>query len=551
MPDSHNLNLFMLLVDGMEYSVFENKEEGRALAPTISCLIDNGFVRRIVSNGMMTQAAMPAIFSQTYPLDYDGYNDGIRYRPGSFVEELKRHGYKTNYVCSHDSCGARNGYGRGFDQIQEIYNYHFILESYKSRYLTHYLDLQKSGEMSESELLNRFQREFRERMEYAYAAAYRVHIPSAPHVLQCPPDRLRKAYKEELVILNQNPEVVLEKYLSLPFELYLKMLGHLPETLDQQKVRRRVERCQRWQNIKNNINKYFGVIARGGLTLLPVYISPIASEGFGVTRRFIDKQSGHWFSLLHVMDAHDGPKTCRHLNFLCKLRFVPRLLKIRKKFPTHRNFWRDLSLIYLDKEFDKFLQHLKQKGEFDKTLFVVCSDHGMGWDVGRGKADMKNLGFRTHYEHTQTPLIISPADNNIHPVGIHDGMSIPSTILKKLGIKNPQASKGIPVDEPGHPAAIIECAGRGNCDVQRRDIYFTIRSKSHRMMVRLEKNKLIVERLFNLQVDPKEYSNIIHDDDNDVVINQHLSYLEEQRGDLLAKRGATIKNWEKLPRVST
>ncbi len=45
-------------------------------------------MRRAIANGQTTQFVPPSIFTQTYPLDHGGYNNGIRGRPQSFEEQL-------------------------------------------------------------------------------------------------------------------------------------------------------------------------------------------------------------------------------------------------------------------------------------------------------------------------------------------------------------------------------------------------------------------------------------------------------------------------------
>ena len=39
---------------------------------------------------MITQVALPPILTQTYPLDFGGFNEGIKKRPRSITEILKK-----------------------------------------------------------------------------------------------------------------------------------------------------------------------------------------------------------------------------------------------------------------------------------------------------------------------------------------------------------------------------------------------------------------------------------------------------------------------------
>ena len=53
-----------------------------------------------------------------------------------------------------------------------------------------------------------------------------------------------------------------------------------------------------------------------------------------------------------------------------KLKFIPFLYKLRREFPTHRDFWRDLSLIYLDKQIGNLIQYLKKLEKLTTRLFI-------------------------------------------------------------------------------------------------------------------------------------------------------------------------------------
>ena len=184
-------------------------------------------------------------------------------------------------------------------------------------------------------------------------------------------------------------------------------------------------------NFKEKFNGIFKQKSGLGFSPFSIYVSPTASEVFRTVDDFLNTQNSKlpWFIFVQLEDIHDGPKTCRFFNFIFKLKYLKRLLKIRKKYSSHRDFWRDLSLIYLDSEFGKFFKRLKKRKMLSNTIFYLFGDHGMGWDNKRDKSLMNNLGVRTHYEHIEVPLIISPCNKKPHK-GMHDGMSISATLFK-------------------------------------------------------------------------------------------------------------------------
>ncbi len=91
-------NAIFLLIDSMRFDVASDPESMRAITPNLARLAGLGFARQVVANAQSTQFVMPSLFSQSYPLDHGGYNNGIRERPASFVECLKDAGYQSHLV---------------------------------------------------------------------------------------------------------------------------------------------------------------------------------------------------------------------------------------------------------------------------------------------------------------------------------------------------------------------------------------------------------------------------------------------------------------------
>ena len=243
---------------------------------------------------------------------------------------------------------------------------------------------------------------------------------------------------------------------------------------------------------------------------------------------------------MQLMDNHDGAKTSRYLNFISKIRSIPFLLLMRKKFPTHRDFWRDLSLIYLDKQIGKLIRYLKKLKKLDNTTFYLFGDHGMGWDFKRDISNSQNLGFRTFFEHIEVPLIISPCNLKPSEDGVHDGMSISATLASEFKLANDSSFKGKTIFRSGKKASIVESVGRGNCDLLARDIYFTLSSRKYKVMFFLEKNILFPVMMFDKENDPKEYKNLLIYDINEKVLYDLANFLVKERRNLLLMRKVDI-----------
>ena len=127
---SERPNFIFLLVDNLRYDSFGDVQKTKALYPNISSIIAGGTCHKIIANGHVTKFAMPSVFSQSYPLDYEGYNWGMLYRPRSFVEELQEAGYDTLMCQGDDNDGPLNQYERGFNSVESIYDQRLLLQNF-------------------------------------------------------------------------------------------------------------------------------------------------------------------------------------------------------------------------------------------------------------------------------------------------------------------------------------------------------------------------------------------------------------------------------------
>ena len=93
---------------------------------------------------MITQVSLPSILTQTYPLDYNGYNMGIKFRPRSVIELFRDKGYETFFISGHDITGPRRNYERGASIVKSIYDFDDTITHYIRLVLYH--DIKKFDE---------------------------------------------------------------------------------------------------------------------------------------------------------------------------------------------------------------------------------------------------------------------------------------------------------------------------------------------------------------------------------------------------------------------
>ena len=148
------------LVDALRYDARSNLDAAKAIAPNMARLAERGIIHKCVTNAQSTQFFLPSLFTQTYPLDYGGYNNGMRERPLSFVESLKAAGFETHLMSSSNQIGVTLDFDRGFDTVRTTTDYRTLLEQRISRTLAYDIKLWRDGERSEAETNAIIQKEF-------------------------------------------------------------------------------------------------------------------------------------------------------------------------------------------------------------------------------------------------------------------------------------------------------------------------------------------------------------------------------------------------------
>jgi len=527
-------NVLFLMVDAFRHDVFEDMDVAKQLAPTICSLIDKGFIQKLISNGMVTQVAMPSILTQSYPFDYGGYNYGVRYRPKTFIEKLKDNGYATHFVASHYITGPLRVYERGCDTVRALYDHKSIVEMYIRHVLYHELELFDQGEITEKELCEILLKDFDEILAYAEWPGDRIEKRwFTPRCNKNLTAALSLKYRNERELLRYNPKAVINKLKTISSTMYVHFLG-------QEKIGRSLLFWRVVYRAQAEANRLLKIITSHPLKLFTVYKPPIAREPIDTALGLINNNHKPWFMFLHMMDVHESTKIGRWFQFLKRLRYFNKAKKIRSKSKTSRTIWYDISLMYLDNEISRLFKKLKERNQYDDTLILVSGDHGIGWDKNRNSEYEKDLGFRAYYEHVNVPYIISPTTRKPNETGMHDGMSMSATLLDELNISPDKSYLGRSCYEAGKDAIIVESTGRGSCDLKRTDLRFTIITKKYKLMILLCKAELIPKRLYDLENDPYEYDNIVSMPSMGDTIRGLTKHLFNERKEVLKKRGVNV-----------
>ena len=531
-------NVLLVLVDALRFDQIADEERRRRIAPTLDRLVARGLLVPVTTNSHTTKFAMPSLFSQSYPLDHGGYNEGIAARPRSFVEVLRDAGYHTIGAFSHDLNGPTANYERGFDDFNVVYDRRLAMRNYIEHVLSYHVARWQSGEIDTEAATTILQRDFAGVVAHCAENWHRPSSASARPILRLNGRRWIRRFTAERELIECEPETVLHKLVTIPAHFYADFAGRRgPDAT----IRWRL----RWGTLVARLQRLLRRMSWYHFQLLPYRVPAIAGEMLSLVRRQIEAARTPWFAYVHLMDVHDARQVNRPLNLIGKLlRFGRACDRARRDSDISVPYGTDLALRYVDHELARLLDKLQQRGVLDNTLIVVTADHGNGWDGARDSSLAMDFGFRTHYEHLNVPLIIVPPktaellDDREKATGLFDSMSVSATILDLLAIDPDPQFKGESIFRRGREYVVSENSGRGNCDLQQRDLYFTVTSATHKLMAVLEGNQLTAQRLYDLADDPRELVNIIDHEGAHAHVDRLLDALVEMRRDLLTARGA-------------
>ncbi len=525
-----NKNIFLICIDGWRYDSIKENCIPKKIIPNITKLINNGVEKKIVSNGMFTQVAFPTLLTQTFPLDYDGHNFGIKNRPKSFIEILKEKGFETNFLAAAHITGPLRYYERGSDTVLNLCDHKSFIEMYIRQYLDHEIILFKDRKSKKSKFFEKFKKTYGDILDYAMKDD--VRSESMRHDLGRIDKKLRNKLIREKKILFEEPELILKKIMNVPTNFYFYFLGD--KSIQENKFFKAkiLEKIKsKVNNITITLSKYISV---GGFKVFPNYIVPFAEELFQHSLEIIKNKKRKFFTFIHLMDVHHSEGSGRILHTLRIFKFLPKLIK--NKYKLSRGLFYDLELIYIDRQLGIFFEKLKKQNIYKNSTFILFGDHGWGRDLNRDKKMVSELGLRGYYEHLNVPIIVSPLKNiKLKNDGLYDTMSISATILDLLKIKKHSSFLGKSIFRKGNRFIISESTSRGNCDIINKKIFFIITGFKYKLMVSYFKKELRPLRLYDLLNDPREMNNIINDESFKNEVNDMIDYLKKKRKKLFDK----------------
>ena len=444
----------------------------------------------------------------------------------------------------HDVDGPFGCMERGFDYNGCYYDKRLILEGFIKKKILYEVNKWQRREISKADILKTIQNEIYEILNYMKNQE-RVKHGLFENKIGTFSEKEKNLIDKEIFLLSEHPELILEKIIKINPYFYYDYIGEKPSNslIFKFKVKNKL------LSYKKKIQTVFNRIFSTDIHFVPSRpkISSSCKKMLSDALENYENYNSRVFTYLHFMDLHDHHVFTNFNDFFSIIKFLPRVLVARSKNKNFRSLTYDLTLCNIDHQFSIFLEKLKKMKKIKDSIFFIIGDHGEGWDKMRLKELKKDFGFRTYYEHLNIPFIISPLKSRKLKIpkdsDLFDSMSISASILNLLKIPQHRSFKGKSIFSKGSKIIITENCGRGNSDILKKDIFFTLTSLKYKLFCKIEGKVMLLKRLYSLESDARELKNIINSAPSKV-LNDFLSHLYSKRKEIL-----TIRGFRKIPRL--
>ncbi|MFA5553353.1 MAG: sulfatase-like hydrolase/transferase [Phycisphaerae bacterium] len=499
-------NVIFLVIDCLSTSFLKKGGNSLDICPVINSLADNGIVCvNARSHSWATQLSCPSIFTSTLPLDYGGYDFGILKRPLSIAEALKDNGFYTVGFTPNPWGGEFYGYDRGFDEFYELFDVSKFWIIFSDIYHRYYVTLFKQGILSRQnycrimgDLFDKFLQELLRRCNQIShdlnAKRCRYDFSIHRHDFTLYQSILKSIQTEFQKNKTQYILAHLSDDISNKFRFFLT---------GQNEESDRKDLLASFLRIPSSLLKRLGVqIRRYRHTVSTDYLRKEVNSAIG---RFSQKPFFIW---THLFEIHDNisipgrfgwPEDFVTLGFQRMLDYKNPIKSVNRIF----------ALRLIDKQIAEIIKKLKSENLFEKTLIVICGDHGF-----TAKHTEENLGSLSE-ENTRVPIIFfNPNMKNriiTEPCGLQD---VAPTILSLIGAKPRPEFHGQSLIEKPSPdrPVILEslCPGPGDFSFKAVNIA-VIRGKNKLIWYEPGYENTCKKRqnsFFDLENDPKESVNL-------------------------------------------
>jgi hypothetical protein len=511
-------NIILIGIDSLRFDRTRLGGYKYDICPNINMLADNGIAcSNAVTPSGPTQFAFPSIYTSTLPLDYGGYDYGIKYRPNSITKILRSYDYNTFGFATNFWISEFGNYNDGFNKYINAFDIETIWSN-SGLYLQYYIELydKKLIDIEKYVLLSS---QFSDRvlsLIKAYCEQMIISPDSNYHIdiYRYNYTSLLESINKEIRKLNDDPKsfVFSRSHLLTDFEAFIKannseifnngIIGLISKIPYNNSVKHglRMKRFfyKNYISSKLLIEKSINWIKENNNTTSPFFMSIfiddvhdlISSVGIGNSyRKNINKL---------LMSAGISKEYKHYLHFLRSYRKDTLDLQY------------DASVKFVDNSIGYLIDYLKRTGLIQNTIIGIYADHGMGLNKNKNRSlvasfydDYIKIPL-IFYQHELPPRLVSNTSSLI---------DIAPTILDLISVSSPSHFKGrslVSNIDSFEKYSIHENLSRGPCDFERKRIDIAIRTEEYKYIFQ-ESSKCSLPELiglYDLKNDPNEKFNI-------------------------------------------
>ena len=534
--------VIVLTIDSLKYDRLGVAGYPLSLTPTIDALAQSGIhCKQAISHSSCTQMSHPSIWTSSLPLDFGGYDYGIKERPVALAEIFQQNGFKTAAFSTSPFLDSYSGYHRGFDEFHSLYGIRGIWYIVYQNYLRHYFSQWQNGAKSDDELYTIIAPMLQETLSFVIQICQKnIDYLSCGHYIRNELihdydfDKIIRRCRDFINCLQENPKrFVSDNIQRISTNELCTLLGlNIPTLNFYQRVALKGLSKSRFgaiQLMETNFQNLKGISPSTFVT--GSYILQTVTSWL---ERYRSEKNFLWICLDDLHEMYCSPNAIQ-IPFPS-----PKLLLERAKLGNQYQggLSYDISLNYVDRLIDKLMKKLKSSGCLDQTLIAICSDHGRHWflDDPHTKKRRKNV-LDFYEEDLRIPLIFWNPHMEQREIDHLCGLiDLAPTLVDLAGFTQIPAFKGYPVYSKQAEARkylIAEDTDTGPCDLKNDALRIAIRSSNYKYIWQEAKaGKAERNEFYDLEKDPHEKENLASKLGYEAATQELKSIIQQRRNTL-------------------
>jgi len=499
-------NIILVTIDSLRLDRIYEITSGINKCPTLTNMIENGIIcNNSFSTGCPTQISFPSIFSNSLPLDFNGYDQGIKYRPDVLAETLNNNGYYTVGFNTGTALSSFFHYNRGFNIFNEYTTLSSLWYTIRKLYLDYYTKLWNGCLIKKPEYYGKI------KMVLKWFFHHIKYLNSKNNV--------KNIFSNDFISKNTHREIIIQ----LEDEL-LKDTGRFIKKYSKHfniTTGRYIKQVCESELINFfNGSRYSAKSLSIGLMVNSVFnkydleIKINLDKNSYKTDHLMFDNVNSWLSVnniepyflwTHCMSVHDKV-------YSNKFALIPSRDKIYDHQDKDSCKFYDYSINIIDKQLGKIVETLKQKKSFSNSVFIITSDHGH--NAGAPYRKDAGLGNTPFYEEfLKVPIIIFGAGIEQRKISkLISSVDLFPTIVELARLKNVNEEymgESVFSDTNNKRNYILaEHLGRGPCDFTNKSVNICVRDELYKLIWR--EDKRIQNEFYDLIEDPFEKNNLFN-----------------------------------------